>query len=117
MDNNKINQPDEETLHTSDPQEHMRGPVSSIVNKVAEVVDPKEPVEENGSDIKVKTFQEVKGTVDEPLYQQKLEQLLHDHSEYLLGDLKNKIIENPDEYVEVHNHQGEIHLKFKVKPE
>lgn len=31
--------------------------------------------------------------------------------------LKNKIIENPNEYVNVHNHQGKIHLKFKVKPE
>ncbi|QES88628.1 hypothetical protein [Rhizosphaericola mali] len=116
MDTNKINQPDEETLHTTDPQEHMKGPVSSIVNKVAEIVDPKDPVEENSNTIIVKTFQEVKGTVDETLYKQKLEQLLHDHSEYLLGDLKSKIIENPDEYVEVQDNKGEIHLKFKVKP-
>lgn len=66
----------------------MKGPISSIVNKVAEIDDPKEAVEENGSAIKVKTFQEMKSTVDEPLCRQKLEKLLHDHSEYLLGDLK-----------------------------
>jgi hypothetical protein len=27
-------QPDPETLHTTDPQEHMRGPVSSFMQKV-----------------------------------------------------------------------------------
>lgn len=116
MDNNTINQPDKETLHTTDPQEHMKGPVSSIVNKVAELEEPKEPVEENGTAINPQSFQEVKGSVDEPLYLQKLEQLMQEHSEYLLGDLKNKILENPDEYVEVHNNKGDIHLKFKVKP-
>ena len=28
--------PDPETLHTTDPQEHMKGPVSSIVQDVKE---------------------------------------------------------------------------------
>jgi len=29
-------QPDPETLHTTDPQEHMQGPISSIVQGVKE---------------------------------------------------------------------------------
>lgn len=37
-------EPDPETLHTTDPQEHMKGPVSSSVQKV------KETVEEVGKD-------------------------------------------------------------------
>jgi hypothetical protein len=28
--------PDPETLHTTDPQEHMEGPVSSIMQNIAE---------------------------------------------------------------------------------
>ncbi len=28
--------PDPETLHTTDPQEHMKGPVSSTMNKIEE---------------------------------------------------------------------------------
>ena len=31
--------PDPETLHTTDPQEHMRGPVSSSVKKVEKEVE------------------------------------------------------------------------------
>jgi hypothetical protein len=37
-------QPDPETLGTTDPQEHMKGPVSSAVQKV------KEEVEDEGSE-------------------------------------------------------------------
>jgi hypothetical protein len=36
-----VRQPDPETLHTTDPQEHMKGPVSSIMQKV------KDKAEEN----------------------------------------------------------------------
>ena len=36
--------PDAETLHTTDPQEHMEGPISSIVQSV------KENVEESGGE-------------------------------------------------------------------
>jgi hypothetical protein len=32
-------QPDEETLGTTDPQEHMKGPVSSMMQKVKEGAD------------------------------------------------------------------------------
>ncbi len=30
--------PDPETLHKTDPQDNMKGPISSLVNKVAETV-------------------------------------------------------------------------------
>ncbi len=38
--------PDAETLHTTDPQEHMEGPISSILQSV------KENVEETGGERK-----------------------------------------------------------------
>jgi hypothetical protein len=34
-------QPDPETLHTTDPQEHMEGPISSLVQGVKENVEEK----------------------------------------------------------------------------
>lgn len=43
---NPVSQPDPETLHKTDPQENMKGPVSSLVNKV------KENVEENDEEDK-----------------------------------------------------------------
>ncbi len=43
MDTKKHNQPlskpDPETLHTTDPQEHMEGPISSSVQEVRETVE------------------------------------------------------------------------------
>jgi hypothetical protein len=33
---NPVSQPDPETLHKTDPQENMKGPVSSFMNKVAD---------------------------------------------------------------------------------
>ncbi|WP_205511019.1 hypothetical protein [Longitalea arenae] len=38
---NTVSQPDPETLHKTDPQENMKGPVSSLVNKA------KDSAEEN----------------------------------------------------------------------
>ncbi|HMK25382.1 MAG TPA: hypothetical protein VK483_05070 [Chitinophagaceae bacterium] len=32
-------EPDPETLHKTDPQEHMKGPVSSVVKKVEKEVE------------------------------------------------------------------------------
>ena len=43
---NDLDKPDPETLHTTDPQEHMEGPISSIVQSV------KENVEETGGERK-----------------------------------------------------------------
>ncbi|HZG24728.1 MAG TPA: hypothetical protein VEZ17_09125 [Chitinophagaceae bacterium] len=37
--------PDPETLHTTDPQEHMSGPLSSLMNKAKDAVDDDEQVE------------------------------------------------------------------------
>lgn len=33
--------PDPETLHRTDPQEHMEGPVSSLVNATKEIIEEK----------------------------------------------------------------------------
>ena len=38
-DKNKANEPDPETLHTTDPQEHMEGPISSLMQKTREGAD------------------------------------------------------------------------------
>jgi hypothetical protein len=37
--NKDARQPDPETLGTSDPQNHMKGPISSLVQKTREKVD------------------------------------------------------------------------------
>ncbi len=44
-ENNSI-KPDPETLHTTDPQEHMKGPVSSSLEKLGESFDSDESKEE-----------------------------------------------------------------------
>ncbi len=41
-----LSQPDPETLHTTDPQEHMEGPVSSLMQNI------KEKAEENDAETK-----------------------------------------------------------------
>lgn len=43
---NKAAKPDPETLHTTDPQEHMRGPVSSALREVGQPFDTNESKEE-----------------------------------------------------------------------
>ena len=35
-DNNEISKPDPETLHTTDPQKNMEGPVSSLMHGTGE---------------------------------------------------------------------------------
>lgn len=44
-DNEGALQPDQETLHTTDPQEHMEGPISSLVKKTAEGFENEEPAD------------------------------------------------------------------------
>jgi hypothetical protein len=39
-----VSQPDPETLHTTDPQEEMQGPISSLMNNI------REEMEENDTD-------------------------------------------------------------------
>ena len=41
-EDNPVSQPDPETLHKTDPQENMKGPISSLLNKA------KDNLEENG---------------------------------------------------------------------
>lgn len=43
---NPISQPDPETLHKTDPQDNMKGPISSAVNNA------REKMEENDSEVK-----------------------------------------------------------------
>lgn len=40
-----IVKPDPETLHTTDPQEHMKGPISSVVQEVKEEVEKEDSPE------------------------------------------------------------------------
>ena len=42
--------PDPETLHTTDPQEHMKGPISSSVQKVKEEVEENDNNKEDRKD-------------------------------------------------------------------
>ena len=51
---NPVSQPDPETLHKTDPQENMKGPISSLMNKTAD------KAEENAKKDKVdeKKFEE-----------------------------------------------------------
>jgi hypothetical protein len=42
--------PDQETLHTTDPQEHMEGPISSIVQSVKEKADENDETEKVNPD-------------------------------------------------------------------
>ncbi|OQP68350.1 hypothetical protein [Niastella populi] len=39
---NPVSQPDPETLHKTDPQESMKGPVSSLMNNAAEKMEENE---------------------------------------------------------------------------
>ncbi len=38
--------PDPETLHTTDPQEHMEGPISSLMHKTGDSFETEETEEE-----------------------------------------------------------------------
>ena len=39
---NPVTQPDPETLHKTDPQDNMKGPVSSFMNKTADIAEKNE---------------------------------------------------------------------------
>jgi hypothetical protein len=45
-DDNPVSQPDPETLGKTDPQENMKGPVSSLVKKVEENMEKNDEKEE-----------------------------------------------------------------------
>ena len=50
--NKPVAKPDEETLHTTDPQEHMKGPISSIMQGI------KHEAEEGGKEDQEKIRQQ-----------------------------------------------------------
>lgn len=39
---NPVSKPDPETLHKTDPQENMKGPISSLLNKTADKIEDNE---------------------------------------------------------------------------
>jgi hypothetical protein len=41
--NNELDKPDPDTLNTTDPQEHMEGPVSSLVQDVKKIGERNKP--------------------------------------------------------------------------
>jgi len=45
-----ISKPDPETLHTTDPQEHMRGPVSSTMQNIKEEANKDDKVSKEEAD-------------------------------------------------------------------
>ena len=49
---NDLDKPDPETLHTTDPQEHMEGPVSSLVQDVKKLGEKITPGEKKDKDKK-----------------------------------------------------------------
>ncbi|MFL5747553.1 MAG: hypothetical protein ACJ751_22955 [Niastella sp.] len=51
---NPVSQPDPETLHKTDPQENMKGPLSSLLNKERKNIEEKgeEYVDGEGDDNK-----------------------------------------------------------------
>lgn len=49
-----IVQPDPETLNTTDPQEHMEGPISSLMQKASVGLDPNKTREEADEEKKEK---------------------------------------------------------------
>ena len=47
-----VSKPDPETLHTSDPQEHMKGPVSSFMQNIKEEANKNDKVSKEEADKK-----------------------------------------------------------------
>ena len=45
-----ISKPDPETLHTTDPQEHMKGPVSSTMQNIKEEANKSDKVSKEEAD-------------------------------------------------------------------
>ncbi|MBC7933927.1 MAG: hypothetical protein H7Y86_01015 [Rhizobacter sp.] len=43
--------PDPETLHTTDPQDHMKGPISSLVQGVKETAEENDSQSKDDADI------------------------------------------------------------------
>jgi hypothetical protein len=46
-----LGQPDPETLHTTDPEEHMKGPISSVMQKIKEKAEDNDEQDRKEADI------------------------------------------------------------------
>jgi hypothetical protein len=53
-----VTQPDPETLHTTDPQEEMKGPISSLMNNIREEAEESDTDEHGESKKEKKKRQE-----------------------------------------------------------
>jgi len=51
-ENTDLTKPDEETLHTTDPQERMEGPISSIMQNIKEGAEENDQVSKEEADKK-----------------------------------------------------------------
>jgi len=51
-DKDNVLKPDPETLHTTDPQEHMEGPVSSVMQNIKEEAEEGDKVSKEEADRK-----------------------------------------------------------------
>ena len=49
-ENNVALKPDQETLHTTDPQEHMEGPISSLMQKAEKGFEKEDTGDEDKKD-------------------------------------------------------------------
>ena len=55
-DKNAVVQPDPETLNTTDPQDHMEGPVSSLLQKTKKAVENTDETKESADKKKEKNM-------------------------------------------------------------
>jgi hypothetical protein len=56
-----IRQPDPETLNTTDPQEHMKGPISSIMQKVKDKAESNNEDDKNDPELQTEEHTSKKG--------------------------------------------------------
>lgn len=56
-----IRQPDPETLHTTDPQEHMKGPISSLMQKVKDKAESNNEDDRNDPELQTEEHTSKKG--------------------------------------------------------
>ena len=47
-----VSKPDPETLHTADPQEHMKGPVSSVMQNIKDEANKNDKISKEEADRK-----------------------------------------------------------------
>lgn len=53
---NKVSEPNPETLHTTDPQENMEGPVSDMIQDTGDVFDGSDETKKEANEEREKGF-------------------------------------------------------------